>query len=186
MLVPAKVLAAAAKAFAGVAEVEISMTGQDEKFGGGLLGLSGGGLSTTTRLLDPQFPNFRALMPKEFEAHADLQAGSFLEAVKRVGLVAERDTPVKLTFADGQVTIEAGTGDEAHGVEVLPVKWTGEPMTIAFNHTFLLEGIAATGSPAARLKVVSEIRPAIVVGLAGDGEPVPGYEYLIMPIRLSS
>ncbi|MFF3441875.1 DNA polymerase III subunit beta [Streptosporangium sp. NPDC002721] len=186
VVVPAKVLASAAKAFAGADEVEVSLSGPGEQHGAGMLCLSAGGLRTTTRLLDPEFPKFRELMPTEFTAHADLPAGPFVETVKRVALVAERDTPIRLTFAGEQVTIEAGTGDEAQGVEVLPVTWSGEEMAIAFNHAFLLEAVGAAAGPTARLNVASPLLPAVFVGVADDGERIPGYEHLLMPIRLAS
>jgi DNA polymerase-3 subunit beta len=182
-MVPAKILAAAAKTFADAGDVEISLPGEENS---GLLGLSGDGRRMTTRLLDPEFPNYRALLPTEFTAHADLPTGKFVEAVKRVALVADKETPVRLSFADGQVTIEAGAGDEAEGDEVLPVEWTGEPTTIAFNHAYLLEGVAASGSPKVRLNVTTPVKPAILGGLTAHGEEVPGGLYLIMPIRLSS
>ncbi|WP_433379187.1 DNA polymerase III subunit beta [Streptosporangium sp. CA-115845] len=184
-VVPSKTLAAAAKAFATVGEVEVSLSG-DATHGGGLVGLSGGGRRTTIRLLDPEFPKYRSLLPDSFTAHADLPAGPFVEAVKRIGLVAERDTPVRLRFDGDQVTIEAGTGDEAQGVESLAVKWSGEPMTIAFNRAFLLDGVGASGAATVRLKMNDDVSPAVLVGVTEDGQQVPGYEHLVMPIRLAS
>ncbi|MFF3665412.1 DNA polymerase III subunit beta [Microtetraspora malaysiensis] len=184
VMVPARVLAAAAKTFTGVGEVEIALPDQDGPHAG-LFGLSGGGRRITTRLLDPEFPNYRSLIPTAFERRADLPTSQLIDAVKRVALVADRETPVLLQFTEGQVTVEAGTGDEAQGIEKLPAEWTGEPLTIAFNHQYLLEGLGAAGTPKVRLNMSTPVKPAVLTGIGVTGEEMPGYQYLIMPVRLS-
>lgn len=185
-MIPGKTLADTAKALGGTgAEVEIALSSAGGT-GEGMIGFSSAGRRTTTRLLDPEFPKYRSLLPTEFSARADLSTGSFVEAVKRVALVAERNTPVRLAFRSGEVVLEAGSGDEAQAVEALPVDYEGEEMNIAFNHQFLLEGLGAIDSDVARLQMTTSTKPAILTG----GKPVdesgaPDYRYLIMPIRLS-
>ncbi|MBG0826975.1 DNA polymerase III subunit beta [Planomonospora sp. ID67723] len=186
-MIPGKTLADAAKALGATgAEVEIAMSSVGGT-GEGMIGFSSAGRRTTTRLLDPEFPKYRSLLPTEFSARADLPVGSFVEAVKRVALVAERNTPIRMAFRDGEVVLEAGSGDEAQAVEVLPVDFEGDDINIAFNHQFLLEGLGAIDSDVARLQMTTSTKPAILTG----GKPVedggvPDYRYLIMPIRLSS
>ncbi|MEU9887965.1 DNA polymerase III subunit beta [Sphaerisporangium sp. NPDC051011] len=180
-MIPAKVLTAAAKTFESVERVEVGFAEGEH---GRLLGLSGGGRRTTARLLDPEFPNYRALLPTDFTAHADISVRPFVEAVKRVVLMADRNAPVRLSFTEGQVSI-AASGDDSEGVEVVPVEWTGQPTVIAFNPVYLLEGLAAAELPKVRLKVTDPHHPAILAGLIGKGES-PGWLYLIMPIRLSN
>ncbi|MER5620858.1 DNA polymerase III subunit beta [Streptosporangium sp. NPDC002544] len=186
-MIPGRTLADTAKALGGTgAEVEIAMSSAGGT-GEGMIGFSSAGRRTTTRLLDPEFPKYRSLLPTEFSARAQLPTAAFVEAVKRVALVAERNTPVRLAFRGDEVVLEAGSGDEAQAVEVLPVEFEGEDINIAFNHQFLLEGLGAIDSDVARLQMTTSTKPAILTGgkPVDDGE-VPDYRYLIMPIRLSS
>ncbi|MEU7862376.1 DNA polymerase III subunit beta [Nonomuraea sp. NPDC049141] len=186
-MIPGKTLADSAKALGATgAEVEIALSAAGGT-GEGMIGFSSAGRRTTTRLLDPEFPKYRSLLPTEFSARADLSTASFVEAVKRVALVAERNTPVRLAFKSGEVVLEAGSGDEAQAVEALPVDYEGEEMNIAFNHQFLLEGLGAIDSDVARLQMTTSTKPAILTGgKPVDDGGVPDYRYLIMPIRLSS
>src|SRR5690606_41785581 len=112
------------------AEVESALSSGG--IGEGMIGFSRAGRCTTTRLLDPEFPKYRSLLPTEFSARADVATSAFVEAVKRVALVAGRGTPILLTFRGGEVVLEAGSGDEAQAVEVLPVDFEGDEITIAF------------------------------------------------------
>ncbi|WP_436758085.1 DNA polymerase III subunit beta [Streptosporangium sp. V21-05] len=186
-MIPGRTLADTAKALGGTgAEVEIAMSSAGGT-GEGMIGFSSAGRRTTTRLLDPEFPKYRSLLPTEFSARAELPTSAFVEAVKRVALVAERNTPVRLAFRGDEVVLEAGSGDEAQAVEVLPVEFEGDDINIAFNHQFLLEGLGAIDSDVARLQMTTSTKPAILTGgKPADDGGVPDYRYLIMPIRLSS
>ena len=110
-----------------------------------------------------------------------------LEAVKRVSLVAERNTPIRLKFADGQVTIEAGTGDDAQASEAVESTLTGPEIEIAFNPHFLLDGLGAVGTAYSRLSFTQPSRPAVLSGQAEpDGEADQSYRYVLMPVRFAS
>jgi DNA polymerase-3 subunit beta len=184
-MIPGRTLAETAKSLITGAEVEIALSAAGGT-GEGMIGFSSGGRRTTTRLLDPEFPKYRSLLPTEFSARADLATGPFVEAVKRVALVAERNTPVRLAFRGAEVVLEAGSGDEAQAVEVLPAEFDGDEINIAFNHQFLLEGLHAIDSDVARLQFTTSTKPAILTaGKPVDDEPATDYRYLIMPIRLS-
>ena len=184
-MIPGRTLADMAKTLTTGAEVEIALSSTGGA-GEGMIGFSSGGRRTTTRLLDPEFPKYRSLLPTEFYARADLATGPFVEAVKRVALVAERNTPVRLAFTQGEVVLEAASGDEAQAVEVLPAEFDGEDINIAFNHQFLLEGLQAIDSDVARMQFTTATKPAILTGGKNtEDEEVPDYRYLIMPIRLS-
>jgi DNA polymerase-3 subunit beta len=187
-MIPGRTLADTAKALGNTgAEIEIAMSSVGGT-GEGMIGFSSAGRRTTTRLLDPEFPKYRSLLPTEFSARADLPTSVFVEAVKRVALVAERNTPVRLAFRGDEVVLEAGSGDEAQAVEVLAVDFEGDDINIAFNHQFLLEGLGAIDSDVARLQMTTSTKPAILTGgkPVDDDGGVPDYRYLIMPIRLSS
>jgi DNA polymerase-3 subunit beta len=183
-LVPAKTLLETSKALAAAGTVDLALgtTGR----GDGLLGLSGPGLATTTRLLEGEFPKFRALFPTEFTSIATVPTSALADAVKRVALVAERNTPVRLALTQGELTIEAGSGDDAQAVDRIDADLEGDDISIAFNPAYLLDGLAAINSPTAQLSFTTPTKPALLQGRAAtDTEPDDTYKYLIMPVRLS-
>lgn len=187
VLVPARTLADAAKTLTSGPEVTLSLSSGGS--GEGILGLSGKDRQTTTRLLDAEFVKYRAIMPNESAAHALLPVGLFTDAAKRVALVAERGTPLRCEFTPGQVTLRAGgTDDEGQAEERCDVEFDGDPLTIGFNPTFLLDGLAAVHTERARMDFTSALKPAVLSRYeepTEDGAPTPGsYRYLIMPVRL--
>lgn len=182
-LVPAKTLADTAKALGplgGDVTVALSRGGAGE----GMIGFAAGTRRSTSRLLDGELPNVRSLFPDQHAAQARVAVGALNEVVRRVALVAERATPVRLTFGEDGLVVEAGGTEEARASEAMDATFTGDPMTIAFNPGYLLEGIAALDSPQAVFSFVDPIKPAVIAPGNEDGEIVPGYRYLIMPIRL--
>jgi DNA polymerase-3 subunit beta len=183
VLVPAKVLGETTRALTSGAEVQVSLGGDEPA---SLIGFSGAGKQTTTRLISGEYPRYQALLPSEFNAVAELPASTFAEAVRRVALVAERNTPVRLAFSTGQLVLEAGASDEAQAVELLEADFTGEDLQIAFNPQFLLDGIGAIDSDIARLSFTSPTKPAVITGKGGSdtsAEGTPDYRYVLMPIR---
>jgi DNA polymerase-3 subunit beta len=184
-LVPAKTLSDTAKSLTSGAEVSIALASSGSGSGEGMIGFDGGGRRTTTRLLDAEFVKYQSLWPKETSAVAEVETGSFAEAVKRVGLVAEKNTPVRLSFRQGEVVLEAGSGDDAQAVEVLGASLEGQDIDVAFNPHFLLDGLSAIGSDVARLAMTTSTKPAVMTGKPAN-DTDPDYRYLIMPIRLSS
>jgi DNA polymerase-3 subunit beta len=110
-----------------------------------------------------------------------------IEAVKRVALVAERNTPIRLTFEEGQVVLEAGSGEDAQASEALPSSVDGPAIATGFNPGYLLDGLQAVDAPFAHLSFTEPLKPAVIQGADNaDADPIPGYRYLAMPIRLSS
>ena len=195
-LVPAKTLADTARSLTSGAEVSIALglpgqglpgqAGAGAAAGEGMIGFEGGGRRTTTRLLDGEFPKFRSLLPDQVNAVAELQTAAFIESVKRVALVAERSTPVRLAFSAGQLVLEAGTGDEAQAVEALEASLDGDDIQIAFNPQYLLDGLAAIDSDTARISFTIPTKPAVITGKpTGEDPGQPDYRYLLMPIRLA-
>ena len=200
-LVPARTLADTAKALVGGAQVTVSLSTGGS--GEGLIGFSGRGAAvqtgqrqtgqrrTTTRLLDGEYVKYRSLLPDDSAAHALLETASFVEAVKRVSLVAPRNTPVRLTFTDEQVTLEAGTTDDAQALESLDAKFVSrdgstEEFSIAFNPTYLLDGLGAVEGETTRIDFTSPTKPAVLRGSKeADASSGDDYRYLLMPVRLS-
>lgn len=180
VLVPARTLAEAAKALGSSGRtVELALSPGD-----GLLGLSGSGRRATTRLLDAEFPRYRQLLPSEQTSAAIIAVAPLVEAIKRVSLVAERGTQVRLEFSDGGLRLSAGGDDEGSAEEELPVEFTGDPVTIAFNPGYLQDGLAALHCDRAELSFTTPNRPALIKPVGEDGEVTPGYLYLLMPVRL--
>ena len=182
-LVPARVLADTAKTLANAHEVAISLPGGGTD---GLVGFEGHGRRTTTRLLDGEFPKYRALLPSESTTIVTLQTGALVEAVKRVALVAERNTPVRLTFGGSEVLLRAGAGDEAQASEATECHIDGDGLEIAFNPQYLLDGLGAVDSPVTVMSFTQSSRPAVLQGAAEAGAaPIADYRYLLMPVRLA-
>ncbi|MER7755962.1 DNA polymerase III subunit beta [Kitasatospora sp. NPDC097643] len=183
-LVPAKTLQDIAKSLGSGDNVSIALSSGGA--GEGLIGFEGAGRRTTTRLLEGEFPKFRSLFPTEFSAVAAIQTQPFLEALKRVSLVAERNTPVRLSFEQGVLTLEAGSGDDAQATERVDADLEGDDISIAFNPGYLEEGLKAIDSAYAQLSFTTPTKPALLSGKAAvDAEEDKAYQYLIMPVRLS-
>ena len=183
-LVPARTLSDTNKALAAGNEVTIALSSGPGSEG--LIGFESGGRRTTSRLLDGEFPKYRALLPTESSVVVSLDTAALMETVRRVSLVAERNTPVRLAFRAGEVTLEAGTGDEAQALETLDARLDGDDITIAFNPAYLLDGLGAIDAPVAHLSFTAPTRPAILSGRVDAQDSEPGdYRYLLMPVRLS-
>ena len=180
LLVPAKTLADTAKSLSGGSSVSLALPPDGER----LMGFEGSNRRTTTRLLDGEFPKYRSLLPNESSTHASVDTAALIEAVKRVSLVAERNTPVRLTFAHSEVSLRAGTGDDAQAEEALEAVIEGDDIEIAFNPGYLLDGLAAINAATAQFAFTQATRPAVIVGVSDDG-PLHEYRYLLMPVRLT-
>lgn len=182
VLVPARTLADTSKALAGCASVELSLAGTGA--GEGLMGFEGDGRRTTTRLLDGEFPKYRALLPAESATVATVTTAVLIDAVKRVSLVAERNTPVRLSFDGDEVLLRAGAGDDAQATEGIEGSLEGDPVEIAFNPSYLLDGLGAVGAPSTILSFTSSTRPAVLTA-TGESGASASYRYLLMPVRMS-
>jgi len=129
----------------------------------------------------------RQLFQAQAETVAYVSTSELVEAVKRVALVAERNTPLRLTFADGSVLLEAGSGDEAQASEAIEATISGPDIAIGFNPTYLLEGLAVVGEPNVHLSFTQHTKPAALSGVKEIGdEPDGAFRYLIMPVRLQN
>lgn len=182
-LVPARTLSETAKALGATASVDIALgDGSNDA----LVGFEAGSRRSTTRLLDGEYPKVTSIFPNSVDTVSIIETSAFIEAVRRVALVAERNTPVRLTFSEGQVGIEAGTGDDAQGSEAIEATLTGPELEIAFNPQFLLDGLNAIGTPFTRLSFTQPSRPAVMSGQQeADAEPDDSYRYVLMPVRFA-
>ena len=134
----------------------------------------------TGRLIAGEFIRYEARFPASFGCRAEMPAAALIEAVRRVSLVADRASPVRLTFSAGGVALEAQTEGRARAAERVAASFSGDEPVIAFNPHYLLDGIGALDSDTARISFTSPTKPAVLTGKA-DGEP--DYRYVLMPIR---
>jgi DNA polymerase-3 subunit beta len=137
------------------------------------------GVWLTARRIDGQFPNYKQLLPEAFEAEVELPRQELLDVVRRVSLMAARRTPLRLRFEPGELTISTQTPDIGEARESMPIEYTGDAMEIGFNAEFLRDGLESMADEHVRLKLISPLRPGLIVG---EGEE---FLYLIMPIRLA-
>jgi len=133
----------------------------------------------TTRRIDGQFPNYKQLVPETFDHELSLPREELLDVVRRVAVMAQRNSPLRLRFADGELTVSAQTQDVGEARESLPAAFNGEPLEIGFNAEFLRDGVESVVGEQLRMKLISPLRPAVLQGDADD------FLYLIMPIRLA-
>lgn len=182
-LVRARTLSEVSKALGAAGDVTLALStdGSTE-----LIGFEAGGRRTTSLLVDGEYPKVRALFPAESPTFAVVDTHALIEAVRRVALVAERNTPVRLSFSDGAVTLEAGQGEDAQASEAVESTLVGEELSIAFNPQFLLDGLGALTTPFARLSFTQAQKPAVITGqVEPEGDDQDLFRYLLMPVRLA-
>ena len=182
-LVRAKTLSETAKAL-GAGDVDVSL---GEGTGLDLIGFSAGGLQTTSQLMDGDYPPVRRLFRDENPITAVVRTQDLIDATRRVALVAERNSSVRLGFAEGEVVLDAGQSDEAQASEALEATLNGDPITVAFNPQYLLDGLSALSSEYVQFGFLQETKPVEFVGIDKPGGTVAAeFRYLLVPIRITS
>ncbi|MGJ5666245.1 DNA polymerase III subunit beta [Rhodococcus aetherivorans] len=196
VLVPAKTLSESAKTVGGSSNSPVQLAlGAGSSVGAeGLLGIVADGRRTTTRLLDAEFPKFRQLLPTEHTAMATVDIAPLVDAIKRVALVAERGAQVRLEFTEGGLLLSAGGDDAGRAEESLAAEFQGEPLIIAFNPGYLLDGLGSLHSEKVSFGFTTPSRPAVLRPALEEAPepdasgtfaaPDSDYTYLLMPVRL--
>src|SRR5919198_1787841 len=133
----------------------------------------------TARRIDGQFPNYKQLLPETFEAEVSMPREELLDVVRRTSVMAQRKSPLRLRFEQGELTISAQTQDVGEARESLPISYSGDVLEIGFNAEFLRDGLESVGDQTVRVKLISPLRPGLLHGESDD------FLYLIMPIRLA-
>ena len=134
----------------------------------------------TTRRIDGQFPNYKQLVPEAYEHEVALPREELLDVVRRVSVMAQRNSPLRLRFADGELVISAQTQDVGEARESLPASFGAEALEIGFNAEFLRDGIESVTGDTLRFRLISPLRPCVL-----QAEGSEDFLYLIMPIRLA-
>ena len=171
-IIPARALQELARIATASDEVQLGVQDNHVVFGAD-------GTWLTTRRIDGQFPNYRQLLPEQFEHEVAIPREEALDVVRRVSLMAQRNSPIRLRFADGELTVRAVTQDVGEAAESLPVPYNADPLEIGFNAEFLRDGLDSVEADTIKFKLISPLRPAVLEGESDD------YVYLIMPIRLA-
>ncbi|HEX5450170.1 MAG TPA: DNA polymerase III subunit beta [Gaiellaceae bacterium] len=170
-IIPARALQELSRIATGADEVQLGVTDNHVVFGAE-------GTWLTTRRIDGQFPNYRQLLPEQFEYEVPMAREEILDVVRRVSLMAQRNSPIRLRFDNGELSVSAITQDVGEARESMPAPFAGDPLEIGFNAEFLRDGLESVESDSITFKLISPLRPAV---LGGDDD----YVYLIMPIRLA-
>jgi DNA polymerase III subunit beta len=172
-IVPARALGELARIAQGAEQVELGVHENQVVFG-----IEGTWL--TTRRIDGQFPNYKQLVPESFEYEVPLPREELLEVVRRIAVMAQRNSPLRVRFAEGEVAISARTQDVGEAQESLPIPFNAEPLEIGFNAEFLRDGIESVSGETVRMRLISPLRPCVLQAEGSDD-----FLYLIMPIRLA-
>jgi DNA polymerase-3 subunit beta len=194
-LVPARVLSDTSRSMTAGEEVTLSLS--DGGVGDGIIGFQGHGPAgerqTTTRLLDGEFPKVRHIMDTPALMNVRVSTAEAIAAAKRVALVAERNTSLRMLMSDGFVTLEAATGDQAQASEAIEATIDqpggGDPAVIAagFNPNYLLDALGAFDTPYVNFAFTAPSKPCQLTGLADlDSTPLTDYRHVIMLMRLPS
>jgi DNA polymerase-3 subunit beta len=172
-IVPARGLGELARIAQGAERIELGVHENQVVFGID-------GIWLTTRRIDGQFPNYKQLVPESFEYEVTLPREELLDVVRRIAVMAQRNSPLRLRFAEGELKISARTQDVGEAQESLPASFSGEPLEIGFNAEFLRDGVESVTGETIRMRLISPLRPCVLQAEGSDD-----FLYLIMPIRLA-
>jgi DNA polymerase-3 subunit beta len=182
-LVRARTLLDVAKAFGQTEKVRVALTAPGIA---DIIGFAAARRETTSLLIDGDYPNVRKLLPEGNQVTAVVRVHELIEAARRMSLVADRNTPVRIAFSEGQAQLGAGTGDDAQASEVIEAALNGEDVTVAFNPHYLLDGLAVMGTEYVRLSMANATKPVLFEGQETlDGQVRADYKYLLVPIRFT-
>ena len=170
-IIPARALQELARLAGGAGEVQLGVHENHVVFNAGDVWL-------TSRRIDGQFPNYKQLLPETFEAEIVTPREPLLEVIRRAGVLAQRNAPLRLRFAEGELAVSAQTQDVGEAHESIPIDYAGAPLEIGFNPDFLRDGLEAVIGETVQLKLINPLRPGLIVS------PDESFSYLIMPIRL--
>ena len=135
----------------------------------------------SSRLVEGRFPNYQQLLPEAYEHELRVSRDELLEVVRRVGLLAQKNAPLRLRFSEGTLDVSAQTPDVGEASESLPIPFAGEVLEIGFNPEFFRDGLESAETEELTLKLISPLRP----GLIQSGNEGSNFVYLVMPIRLN-
>ncbi|MDO5726512.1 MAG: DNA polymerase III subunit beta [Bowdeniella nasicola] len=183
LLVRARTLSDVAKSMTDGADVQLLIDDDEDMT---IVGFEAGGKHTTSQLVEGDYPKVRRLFPDATPTHAVVETAALIEATKRMALVAERNAPIRLTFTDGELSLDAGQGENAQASEAMVAELVGEEIVTAYNPDYLREGLSAFSTDYVRFSFTHPAKPAVLTGQkAAEGDDDPSFRYLLMPIRVA-
>jgi len=134
----------------------------------------------TARLIEGQFPNYDAVIPRTQPGRLAAPRSSLTAALRRVAVMAEeRNKPVKLALSPGSLKVTASSQDLGEAEEILEVEYAGEEMVIGFNSRYLLEAMAALDKDQVMFEIKDAQSPGVIKSVEDEG-----YCCVIMPMRI--
>jgi DNA polymerase-3 subunit beta len=179
--VPARALQELARIAQQTAAETIAVSKLDNQVVFSLTGAAGADAVLSSRLIDGQFPNVQQLLPDSADHELRVPREELAEVVRRISLLAQKNAPLRLGFAPGELKVSAQTPDVGEAHETLPIAFSGEPFDIGFNPEFLRDGLESVEAPEILIKLTSPLRPGLIESADGSG-----FVYLVMPIRLGT
>ncbi len=173
VLVPSRALAELNRVFGDNESVALRLGERDASF-------EVGGTQVVTRLIEGEFPNYRGLIPDTYPNELTVNRGELMDAVRRVRLMAQEATPIRLNMKSDSLELVAVTQDVGQAQEVIDASYNGEELTVAFNPDYLIDGIEVTPGEEITLQTVDPLKPAVM-----RGADSADFLYLLMPVRVS-
>jgi DNA polymerase-3 subunit beta len=172
VLIPGRALSELQRVMGDVEELTVRFGEREATFEAGTTRLS-------TRLIEGEFPNYRNLLPTSYPNLLTVSKASMVEAIRRVKILAQDSTPVRLTLGGDTVQLTAITQDVGNAAEEIDASYDGAEMTVAFNPDYLAAGIDAIDADDVTLATMDPMKPAVLRGAGQDD-----YLYLLMPVRV--
>jgi DNA polymerase-3 subunit beta len=172
-IVPERALSEAGRAAQAIEKGEVEVFVDESQ-----VSFQTGALTLTSRLIEGEFPNYRQLLPEKYESRLTVSRQQLIDAVRRVGLLARENSPVRLEFNALGVKLSSSSPDVGQAVEAVEARYEGEDVTAAFNPGYLADGLSAATGESVRLEVRDGLKPGVVRGESDE------FTYLVMPVRL--
>ena len=172
VLVPGRALAELQRVLTADAELSVRLGAREAVF-------EVGGTRLSTRLIEGEYPNYRNLLPSSYPNRLTVGREALLEALRRVKILAQDSTPVRLALGGDTLRLTAITQDVGNAHEEVDASYEGTDMTVAFNPDYLTAGVEAVEGDEVTLSTLDPMKPAVLRGVGHDE-----YLYLLMPVRV--
>ncbi|MGF3056523.1 DNA polymerase III subunit beta [Microbacterium sp. YY-01] len=183
-LVPARTLQEVGKTFGSAGNIEISFSGAGDRE---IIAFTAGNKTVTSLLIKGNFPPVRRLFPEQVDHYAVVNTGDFIEAVRRVALVLDRSAPLRFTFSDGDVTMDASGSEQARASESVEAHVQGDEVVLGLNPQYLSEALSAVKSEFVRVTFTSsdnanKLSPVLITAQTSvDDAGNDSFKYLLQP-----
>ncbi len=173
VLVPSRALGELTRLLGDAEEITLKLGERDAAF-------VVGDIHLTTRLIEGEFPNYAGLIPKGHPNRLTVARVELLDAVRRVRLLAQESTPVRIAMSADGLELIAMTQDIGQAHESVDATYTGEDLTVAFNPQYLLDGLEVAPGDEVVLETIDALKPALL-----HSSDQKDFLYLLMPVRVS-